>query len=68
MVGFTPIIDVSEQGKRMRRPWSHKDKARFMTETLERGATVRSGPWHRDGGNAGDQRSAHLSLIRKDHG
>jgi len=30
----TRIIDVSEQGKRVRRPWSDEDKARFVTETL----------------------------------
>ncbi len=38
----TRIIDVSEQGKRVRRPWSDEDKARFVTETLEPRATVRS--------------------------
>ena len=38
----TRIIDVSELGKRVRRPWSEEDKARFVTETLEPRATVRS--------------------------
>jgi transposase len=38
----TRIIDVSEQGKRVRRPWSDEDKARFVMETLEPRATVRS--------------------------
>ncbi|MBB4861095.1 transposase [Novosphingobium chloroacetimidivorans] len=38
----TRIIDVSEQGKRVRRAWSDEAKARFVTETLEPRATVRS--------------------------
>jgi transposase len=38
----TRIIDVSELGKRVRRPWSDEDKARFVTESLEPRATVRS--------------------------
>lgn len=41
----TRIIDVSELGKRVRRPWSDEDKARFVTETLEPRATVRSVAW-----------------------
>lgn len=38
----TRIIEVSEVGKRVRRPWSDEDKARFVSETLEPRATVRS--------------------------
>ena len=38
----TRIIDVSELGKRVRRPWSDEGKAQFVTESLEPRATVRS--------------------------
>jgi transposase len=38
----TRIIDVTELGKRVRRPWSDEDKARFVMEALEPRSTVRS--------------------------